>query len=493
MSKIDLDLVVLMKKTYTEQGIIKFIPVKVVEGLYDEESMCFIDTDGTIYYHIICEPETYGFYARENFDNIKSKENTLTLSQIKRNKYKKMKDLEFLYLDEDSSEIGVPIIGEYDFKNKKAEQVFDGDILSFYYKYYPEYFNELFKNDDEQEVEKKSTSETIDVGIDVPKLYNEVTKRVIDQDEPIKKILTAIWKQYSNYSDSKSRNILINGSTGVGKTETFRVLSNLIDVPMIITSATEYTATGYVGKSVDNMLADLIRKADGDIDKAQKGILIIDEIDKISESNSGQSQVNQRDVQEALLKILEDGVFDIEVDHHHYSFDTSNLMVVGMGSWSRIDLTPSKTVGFECKTVKKSYKDITREDIVKNGLIPELVGRFSIIVQMNELGYDSFVKILNSPNNAIALNKKFFHENGVELIIDDKVIDAIAKKASLNNYGARGLDEIVENALSYVAFEIANNPGKYSELIITEETISDNKKYLLVEKEQVKKLCKKNN
>lgn len=231
------------------------------------------------------------------------------------------------------------------------------------------------------------------------------------------------------------------------------------------------------------MLVSLIKKANGDVKRAQEGILIIDEIDKLSESNAGHSQINQRDVQEALLKLLEDGVFSIKSGFSEVEFDTSRLMVVGMGSWSRIDLTPKRAVGFNSVEEKKTYKDITREDIVSNGLIPELVGRFSTLVQMNELNFDSFVRILKSKNNVINQNKKFFSGKGIDLVFDDKAIEAVAKKADKNNYCARGLDEIIERALSAASFEIASDPEKYSSLIITEETIEDPKKYVLTRKE----------
>ena len=344
--------------------------------------------------------------------------------------------------------------------------------------------NELTNNNNEN----KELTGQVDTAIDIAKIYSEVTSNVIDQDEPIRKILTAIWKQYNNFSENKSRNILINGSTGVGKTETFRQLTKRLQVPYFMTSATEYTATGYIGKSVDDMLIGLLKNANYDLEKAQRGILIIDEIDKLSEANKSSSQINQRDVQEALLKILEDGVFAIKANDREYMFDTKGLMVIGMGSWSRIELKETRPVGFDSKPTKKEYKDITREDIVSAGMIPELIGRFPTIVQMNELGFDSFIRILNSENNTLSMNKKFLSTKGVTLTADDDTLKEIALLAMKQKYGARSLDEIVETALSVASFEIASNPDKYSELIISPETIKDNKKYTLVRrKEDIKK------
>lgn len=503
------DLAVIFKRCSTYNKTF-YKPEKVVEGYLDEENGYFVDNDGAVYYHIIENPDSYGFGYADDITNYKKKYPYLTNMFIKKcilhsiGKF----DYELRYIED--RDLPVPLI-QMSSKKQKPIALFDSFILNYYAEMYKGFFDKFFEVDENGSIIFKNRSEDVEVNnnneilnedvklegnieeetkesvtIDIPKILEEISSRVIDQDEPIKKILNAIWKHYSNYSDTKSRNILINGSTGVGKTETFRILSKLLNVPCVITSATEYTATGYIGKSVEDMLISLITKANGDIEKAQNGILIIDEIDKLSESGGGHSQVNRRDVQESLLKILEDGEFTLNYNYQEYKFDTSRLLVVGMGSWSRIDLTPKKHVGFESKTEKKTYKDITREDIVANGLIPELVGRFSTLVQMNELQFDSFVKILKSKNSVINLNKDFYFKQGVELIVVDSVIEALAKEAERNNYGARGLDEIVERTLAVASFEIACNPQKYSKLIITEDTVKDNKKYILEKREEHK-------
>ena len=522
----ELELATIFKRVSYDVGD-GFVPVDVVMGYFDEENSCFVDLDGTSYYHIIDEPENLGFADRENLeevrqdyledilekndkeidvdnlDQVNSEEveeriqiNDKLLEEID---YKicedKLHDAEkyvYQYFDPEATNVGAPIILYKEEKDNTLKVFLDGDVVTFYYYQYEDFFNEVFEmakdKDNKKMIEAKTNDnktknlKEIQKQINVNKLFKEITSQVIDQDSPIRKILNAIWKQYNGFSDTISRNILINGSTGVGKTQTFRILSKLIDVPCVITSATEYTATGYVGKSVSDMLISLVRKADFDIEKAERGILIIDEIDKLSETNKNSSQVNQRDVQEALLKILEDGVFDLVIDHETYQFDTSKLLIVGMGSWSRIDLTPDKVMGFEKQAEKKTYKDISREDIVNNGIIPELVGRFPVLVQMNELNFDSFVRILKSKNNALSLNKEFFLKNGVKLTVKKDAYEAIAEKAMKNNYGARGLDEIVETALSVASYEIASNPNKYSELIISKDTIENNESYKLVKK-----------
>lgn len=482
------DIALIMKKIVYEDDNVELIPSEVLEGVYDEENKTFIDLDGTPYYHIIGNPDSIGFIYRDNIVNYKKNYPYLNVHLIKKLILYTSKKYIYMYCTAKKGDNYVPIILH---DNKKSPSglklLLDNDILGFYLETSPEFIEDVLKSKSNEgtnlNVDSDKT-EQISTAIDISKMYTEVTSNVIDQNEPIKKILTAIWKQYNNFSETKSRNILINGSTGVGKTETFRCLTKMLTVPYFVTSATEYTAEGYIGKSVSDMLIGLLRNANYDLEKAESGILIIDEIDKLSQSNKNNSQINQRDVQEALLKILEDGIFNLNVNNREYMFDTSKLMVIGMGSWSRIELKEERPVGFDSKYTKKTYKDITREDIVAAGMIPELIGRFPIIVQMNELSYDSFIKILNSENSTLSMNKRFLSSKGVILSITDDTLNEIAKQAVEKKYGARSLDEIIEKALSEASFEIASNPDTYSELIISPDTINDNKKYTLIKRKE---------
>ena len=489
------DIAVIMKKIMYQDGSIEYVPLQVLEGTYDAEDYAFIDLDGTPYYHIIENPGSIGFMYRENIMNYKKNFPYLTPSLIKAFMLNSVKKYTFRYCLSANENKMVPTI-LFNKKNGKEEVklLLDNDIIAYYLEEFPTFVEGIFSKVVENEespspvsAENKELSKSLNDALDIAKIYAELTSKVIDQDEPISKILTAVWKQYNNFSDNKSRNILINGSTGVGKTETFRLLTKMLKVPYYMTATTDYTAAGYIGKSVEDMLIGLLKNANYDLEKAQRGILIIDEIDKLSETNKNHSQINQKDVQEGLLKILEDGVFTINVNNKEYEFDTKNLLVIGMGSWSRIELEEKRPVGFESKPVKKEYKDITREDIVAAGMIPELIGRFPNVVQMNELNYDSFIRILKSENNMLTVNKRFFRNRGVSLTVSDEAIDAIARKAHKQKYGARSLDEIIETALSIASFEIAKNPNVYSELIITPETIENNKKYTLVRRKEEQK------
>lgn len=494
------ELAVIFKITHPSYGIgkqtIEFIPIKVIEGVFDYENEVFTDKDNTIYHHLIDDPETYGFANRISIENIRKQYPHIPLPVVKALLLKNSRCYYYQLAQIVDDEVPVIIITSKQNPSKKTP-LFDSTLLPYYLEYCPDILKNYLKAEENEQKEEKaiiqeaineqtklkeieaSTSENTQ-SIDINALYKELTSNVINQDEPIRKILVGIWKQYNDFSDNKSRNILINGSTGVGKTEIFRIIAEQIGIPTVIASAPQYSATGYIGRSVEDMLTALLEKANGNLDKAERGILIIDEIDKISQTKDT-SSVNQRDVQENLLKMIEDGSYLVTYNGSQTTFETERLMVIAMGSWSRIELEEAKVVGFEQKSKKRQYKDLTKEDFIKNGMIPELVGRFNIIVQMNELDYNSLLEILNrAKNSALNTQKEFFKKREIDLIVEEAAKKAIALKASNNNLGARSLDEIIETALSEASFEIATNPSAYEKLIITPDTIEDNKKYTLV-------------
>ena len=489
------ELAVIFKITHPSYGIgkqtIEFIPIKVIEGVFDYENEVFTDKDNTIYHHLIDDPETYGFANRISIENIRKQYPHIPLPVVKALLLKNSRGYYYQLAQIVDDKVPVIIITSKQNPSKKTP-LFDSTLLPYYLEYCPDILKNYLKAEENEQKEEKAiiqeaineqtklkeieaaTSENTQ-SIDINALYKELTSNVINQDEPIRKILVGIWKQYNDFSDNKSRNILINGSTGVGKTEIFRIIAEQIGIPTVIASAPQYSATGYIGRSVEDMLTALLEKANGNLDKAERGILIIDEIDKISQTKDT-SSVNQRDVQENLLKMIEDGSYLVTYKGSQTTFETGRLMVIAMGSWSRIELEEEKVVGFEQKSKKRQYKDF-----IKNGMIPELVGRFNIIVQMNELDYNSLLEILNrAKNSALNTQKEFFKKREIDLIVEEAAKKAIALKASNNNLGARSLDEIIETALSEASFEIATNPSAYEKLIITPDTIEDNKKYTLV-------------
>lgn len=486
------EIVILLKKVVHCENYIEYIPIDVIEGQYDSETNTFIDKKGTPYQSIIKNQGSHGYYNRVSIAEYKKTYPNLPSALIKALLLYYTKKLTFVLAEEINTNEKAPII----LMNKKnstenPKLALDIDIINFYAEHYPELTLKLsqeygVKVDEIPHKEEKANTtpkkESITEELNIDSMYTELTENIINQDEPIKQILTAVWKQYNGFSDTQSRNILINGSTGVGKTQTFRILTKMLKLPHFITSATDYSGTGYVGKSTEDMLINLLKNANYDLEKAQKGILIVDEIDKLSESNGKLSQVNQRDVQEGLLKILEDAVIPLTVNGKEYMFDTSKLMVIGLGSWSRINTKSQTPIGFAREEEKKEDKKISREDMVTNGMIEELIGRFPVVVQMNELEYEHFLLILKSKNSILNINKNFFYSKGVELVVEDDALKEIASIAAKQRYGARSLDEIIETALQEASFEIARNPNQYSKLIVTEETIKNQKAYTLVKR-----------
>ncbi len=503
--------IIFRAKNY-QNGKLEYIPVDVKKGNYDEENDMFIDNKGTGYYHIILEPASYGYFSCTDIQNYQKEHPKVPLSLLKKVVLHEYQKNTYEYIIEDETEAPVILI-----KPKKEEKsikpLIDSYMIMYYTKYYERFMSDVLKltisiiesenNKNEIEfttedqvsqreknlleekgnAEENSCNTLIENKIDAELLYNAVTSRVVGQDDQIKKIITAIWKHYNNFSDDKSRNILINGQTAVGKTEIFRAISKLIDVPCVLVDATRYSATGYIGQNIEDMLEKLLLRADGDLKRAENGILIIDEVDKLSDKGAS-SSVNQKDVQEGLLKLIEDGTFTVTYKGKNVEFNTGKLLVIAGGSWSNIDLEKKNIIGFNSsKEEKKKYHELTKEDFVNNGMLPEFLGRFPITVQMNSLSVTEFIQILKNPHGILRTNIEFFKNQQVELEVTDEAIEAIARLAIKEKFGARSLDEIIEKTLSGATFQIATNPSVYQKLIITDKTVQDSNNYTLIKRE----------
>jgi len=472
--KKDIDVVVIFKKIPTTP-VTLFKPQFVTVGRLNKETMRFTDViDQTSYSHLIANGDSeYRYGLRINLKTLREIYGIHELSHLAKVYLKELKQKIYYFGYKEKTNMDSLVFVSEDRKTHALLQESDEDLVELLKRNNP--FN------------------------DINKLISNIRSNVIGQDDAIEELISVLWR---NSKRENKNNILLMGPTGVGKTEIVRTLSRyLTNTPIITVDVSNFTKTGYKGQDVTDILKQAIQECGGDISKVENSIIILDEFDKLAQRGMN-DEVTTLGVQQELLKILEDGVYNIELgdgifNSEQVSINTKGITFILAGAFSDlfeekpkekvIGITTQKNVE-QVPVIKK--KTIAPEELTNFGIIPEAIGRIHHVIVLNSLTKDNFITIMKNPDyHVLKDNIRIFEELGIRVKINENVYSKLAQVALEKKTGARALIGSVESLFSKASLEAKKNIDKmgYNYLEITEDTVLDNSKYIL------KKVKKKEN
>ena len=460
------DYAAIFKKVKEENDITYYMPIDVAEGIYLEKNNTFTAHNVTLKHIVV--GEDYGYCNREILTTLLNKHkympvfiaNKIILNELRKGTYIRIKhesDPPFIrYIKKDENKV-----------------LMEEDIVNYYIRYFPEVIT--------YENSEKETPQNIE--IDINKIYSEIKKKIPNQDNHIKEILSIIWRDFNNYQNTKSRSILINGEKSSPKKEIFNIIEDNINIPVLNTIAINKYKNNETLNTVNDILTSLLKKCNYDIKKAETSIIVIDDIDTIAILDQNDARLFG-EYQTDLIRLINGLPFTIEIDGDSYTIDTSKMLVVLMGDFMKYEEETPTIKGFS-NTSNNQSKQMTRIDYINEGLLEDLVISIQNIIELDKPTTKEYIANINKDeDNSLNISKKFLESLNIRLTVEETAIKRISEVIEKNGYAEGQINEIIDKALALAAFEIATNPNTYEELIISEDTISDNSKYKLIKRKK---------
>lgn len=480
---------VLLHKQIENDKIELFLPTRLLIGTMDENNQVFYDAiSHRSFYNLDNYSDTenyYGFYHSVPLTKFFTEYSYKSLIQNLSDYLMEIKKKAYYYSLENGD------VEDFLLKSMPIQEFMKKYQLKINYQYSAEKidnvnFEELIKVNEELAKQVVSTSQEESVSLDIPpidELYDQIKKNVLCQDNQIKKILTAIYKNLLFDESKLKSNIFIYGPSGVGKTAILNQISDNLKIPIVIEDATAYTIAGYVGKSCEDALKRLYYAANCDIDVAEHGILVFDEIDKKNSKGDSDCGVSSDGVLNSLLKIIEGGVFELELDKKSsetVEFDTSHLTVIVSGAFEKMlkRSNNNSTIGFNSVHINNESENSLNvvDKLVHYGMPKEFIGRFNTFVRLNSLGKDDLKQILvNSESSALKLYIANLAAMGIKLKFDNDLIERICDLAYSRNTGARALNNIVSELLDDIMFDVFCSDMQPREITVDSSALKEKK------------------